>query len=141
MFTVGYLSLQTPKTATQKSRLPRLSPQLSKVYKEKLLAHMQYDKPYLQGDLKLRDVADHLEITVHHLSELINTEMGVNFAEFINRYRIEEAVDLLDSDEGIMQIGYQVGFNNKTSFSQTFKKLTGYTPSQFRSLRSTSLAK
>ncbi len=141
MFTVGYLSLQPPKLTSPKSRLPRLSPQLRSVYRKKLLHHMQYDKPYLKGDLKLKDVADHLEMTVHHLSELINTEMGVNFAEFINKYRVEEAVTLLNSDDGIMQIGYQVGFNNKTSFSQTFKKVTGYTPSQFRSLRSTTLAK
>jgi len=141
MFTVGYLSLRPYREIKSKARPPRLSPSLSAAYQKQLLTYMQTHKPYLQGDLKIKDVAEALGMSVHHLSEVINTEMEVNFAEFINKYRIEEAVNLLDSDHGIMEIGYRVGFNNKTSFSQTFKKITGFTPSQFRSNHTGQLVK
>ena len=141
MFTVGYLSLQTTPATKAKLKSPRLSPNLTAVYRKQLLEYMQSERPYLRGDLKMKQVADHLGITVHHLSELINTEMGVNFAEFINGYRIQAAIPLLDTDQGIMEIGYRVGFNNKTSFSQTFKKQVGCTPTQFRIRNSASLVR
>lgn len=95
---------------------------------------MEDEKVYRQFELKLEDVASMLLITPHQLSEFINEHIGVNFATYINRYRIEEAKDLLLHDPGqsILSIAFSVGFGSKPSFNNIFKQQTGMTPSEFR---------
>lgn len=60
----------------------------------------------------------------------------MNFFEYINSLRITEAMELL-KDKGksrltIIEVAYQVGFNNKVSFNAAFKKQTGVTPTEYR---------
>jgi len=67
---------------------------------------------------------------------LINRHFGINYYEFINRYRIEEAKRMLTSAEHksttITDIYLQVGFNSKSVFYTFFKKIEGITPTQYR---------
>lgn len=103
--------------------------------KETLLQYMDSDKPYLKSDLKISDLADSLAVPVYHLSQLINDEFLVNFYDFINKYRVEEAKKLLIEDTRnykILAIAYEVGFNSKATFNRVFKKFTGLTPSGFK---------
>ena len=95
---------------------------------------MEEEKIYRQFDLKLDEVAAMLFITPHQLSEFINDLMGMNFASYINQYRVEEAKSILVNkpEESTLAIGFQVGFGSKQSFNTIFKQQTGTTPSGYR---------
>jgi AraC-like DNA-binding protein len=72
------------------------------------------------------------------LSQVINDLLNYNFNDLINSYRVEEAKKML-KDEGmsnftIASIAYECGFNTLSAFNVAFKKFTGLTPSQFRSI-------
>ncbi|PHN06881.1 helix-turn-helix domain-containing protein [Flavilitoribacter nigricans] len=103
---------------------------------ERLEAHMEQYQPYRDNELRLNDLADKLDISPHHLSQAVNEHYGKTFNQFINEYRIEEAKTLLASEAHrqtyIIEIAYQVGFNNKTTFNQAFKHQTGMSPSKWR---------
>ena len=72
----------------------------------------------------------------HLISFLINEGFNENFYQFVNRYRIEEAKRLLQSEKhrhlNMLGIAYESGFNSKTTFNTTFKKLTGLSPTEFQ---------
>lgn len=103
---------------------------------EKLEAYMEKRHPYRNNELRLNELAETLEISPHHLSQVINEHYDKTFNQFINEYRIAEAQQLLVSDEHqhtyIIEIAYRVGFNNKTTFNQAFKNQTGMSPSKWR---------
>lgn len=95
---------------------------------------MREEKLFMEPDVTLDHLAERLEIPSRDLSMLINRHFGVNFYEFINRYRVEEARRLLrtDTDKTITDIYLEVGFNSKSVFNTFFKKITSVTPSQYR---------
>jgi AraC-like DNA-binding protein len=92
----------------------------------------------MDPDITLDKLAESLKILPRDLSSLINRHFGINFYEFINRYRIEEAKRMLTSEEykatTITDIYLKVGFNSKSVFYTFFKKLEGMTPSQCRQI-------
>lgn len=118
-------------TPVDTSRNPNRFPEL----KEKLIQYMDSNKPYLKSDLKISELANSFSVPAYHLSQLINEEFFVNFYDFINKYRVEEAKKLLIEDTRnykILAIAYEVGFNSKATFNRVFKKFTDLTPSEFK---------
>jgi len=109
----------------------------SKHYNE-LLNLLHQKKLYLDPLLTLEKLARQLNITDKQLSQLINESAGINFNDFINKYRIEEAQMLIKSNNerqpNILTIAYEVGFNSKSTFNTAFKKFTNSTPSEYRRL-------
>lgn len=103
---------------------------------------MNVQKPYLNSELNLIKLAELINMTPHQLSYVINTGFNENFFNYINSYRVEKAKELLVKEEmnklSILGIAFESGFNSKTSFNTTFKKITGQTPSEFKK-RSTAL--
>ncbi|MDR4950875.1 helix-turn-helix domain-containing protein [Chryseobacterium sp. ES2] len=96
---------------------------------------MEVQKPYLDSELNLIRLAEMLSVSTHHLSYVINTGFGKNFFQYVNEYRVDYAKKLLkepNSKLSILGIAYESGFNSKTSFNTTFKKVTGQTPSEFK---------
>ena len=119
---------------------------LSKVYLHeamgKLEQHMLTEKPYLNGDLTLTNLAEQLAFNPNQLSQILNEGFGENFYRFVNRYRVEESKRLLLDPAfehyNILGIAFQAGFSTKSTFNKTFKELTGLSPSEFvRQHRST----
>lgn len=113
-----------------------LSAAFSLELKSKLEYLMHTKKLYLNHELRLDDIAELLDISRHHASQVINENFGASFYDFINAYRIEEAKNKLatgfeNSSESISDIAYQCGFNNRVSFYKAFKKVTGTTPTEF----------
>ena len=94
---------------------------------------MENDKVYLDSDLKLKDLADRLGLTIPNTSQLINHNLQKDFNTFINEYRIDAAIDLLqdDSDLTLQSVAYEVGFNNNVTFYKAFKKYKGTSPSEY----------
>ncbi len=94
---------------------------------------METHKPYLDASLKLQDVATKLGIQSHHISQVVNELEEKNFSDFINEYRVSAAIKLLKTtDHKIIHVAYDSGFNNKASFNNAFKKVTGMPPGEYR---------
>lgn len=115
----------------------RLDNHISDAYLKELSDHMSRKKPYLDSDITIRDLAAQIGLTEHTLSQVINGRVGVNFYTFVNNYRVEEAKRLLNdranSGTNILSIAFSAGFKSKSHFNTLFKKVTGLTPSEFRS--------
>ena len=101
-----------------------------------VLDYMKNQKPFLEPELTLEQLAFQLSLKPRILSQAINEILGQNFYDFINRHRIDEASRLLknpkDKKTTVLEVLYQVGFNSKSSFNTLFKKYTGLTPTEFR---------
>ncbi|MDH5399020.1 MAG: helix-turn-helix domain-containing protein [Cyclobacteriaceae bacterium] len=104
--------------------------------REQLLALISTEKPYLDPQVGLSDLAEKLSVSTKHLSQVINQSFGKSFFDFINAYRIREVKKILkesaDDKLTILEVMYQAGFNSKSSFNTAFKKETGQTPGEFR---------
>lgn len=103
-------------------------------------AYMQQEKPYLDSEVTLDRLAAALEVSPKVLSVTLNHHFQMNFYEFINHYRIEDAkrVLLADPNRAITELFYDVGFNSKSVFYTFFKKSVGMTPSAYRKKHATS---
>lgn len=103
---------------------------------EDLLTFMEKEKPYLNPDLTLNELADSFGVSYNHLSQIINENARKNFYSFINGFRLEESIRLLKKEEStkytILAIAYESGFRSKSVFNTFFKKEKGLTPSEFR---------
>ncbi len=104
----------------------------------KLQQFMMAEKPYLNPSLTIQDISNTIQIPTRELSILINHHLNQHFYDFVNSYRIEQAMEILKdatkSKLTILEILYQVGFNSKSSFNTAFKKHTGYTPTDYRKI-------
>ncbi len=96
---------------------------------------MTTEKPFLKSDFCLPDLADLLKTSVHTLSQVINDGLKKSFFEMTAEYRVEEARRLLKEKPNVKieEIADAVGYNSKSSFNTSFKKITGQTPSEWRS--------
>ncbi|WP_431121045.1 helix-turn-helix domain-containing protein [Flagellimonas flava] len=113
-----------------------LTNQESRHILEQLEKFMGEESPYLDPNLSLVGVSESIGVPKRYISQVINENLNINFKEYINAYRIRRAVDILEqpnNDIRIFEVMYDVGFNSRSSFNQTFKKFTGQTPSDFRS--------
>lgn len=113
-----------------------LKEETGKELMEKLRNTMEADKPYLNSELSLRDLAGIMDITPHNLTEIINRFAEMNFYDFVNGYRVDEVKRRIESGDyelmTLLAIGLDSGFNSKSSFNSVFKKHTGLTPTQFK---------
>jgi len=133
VFSENYPGLGSDRKKYEKSSLdeeavPRLL--------QKILTYMEADKPYLNGNLTLSEMADQLRLSTHHLSQLINEQTGKNFSDFVNEYRVAALKQNLQNPAmahlKIEELAFESGFNSKSVFNTAFKKITGVTPSQYR---------
>jgi AraC-like DNA-binding protein len=101
---------------------------------KRLKERMENEKPFLQPNFSLPDLAAQLKISTHQLSQVINDGLRKSFFEMTAEYRIEEAKRLLKEKMNIKveEIAEQVGYNSKSSFNTAFKKIVGVTPSEWR---------
>jgi len=91
-------------------------------------------KPWLNPELSLYDLASELDMTSHQLTSLLNDYLKTNFYDYINHHRVEEVKRRLQNNNNqftILAIALECGFNSKASFNRAFKKMTGFTPSDY----------
>jgi AraC-like DNA-binding protein len=114
----------------------RLSAADAKSYTDRISAYMSSAKPYLQPELSLPQLASDLDIPVHYLSQVINEQLGQNFHDFINRYRVDTFRERLSAGDSenftLLGIAFECGFNSKSAFNRVFRQFTGMTPSQYK---------
>ncbi len=104
-------------------------------YKNRLNEIMETEKPYLDSQLTIAQLAKKTEVPTHHLSQLLNDHLDRNFFEFINSYRVEEVkkrfMDPTYKNLTLLGIALDSGFNSKASFNRIFKQMTRQTPSEY----------
>lgn len=94
---------------------------------------LSFMKEHYHEDINLKIVADHLYVSIWHLSKVIKKETGSNFVDILNNIRIEEAKKVLTNPKyKIYEIAEIVGFNDVPYFTKLFKKITGITPVEFK---------
>ncbi len=102
---------------------------------ERLIRYMNNEKPYLNPELSLPELADSLATSRNQLSGVINRFHEVNFYEFVNHYRVEEVKRLMQDERNknykLISLAYDAGFNSKASFFRIFKQLTKMTPAEY----------
>lgn len=104
-------------------------------YKRELDAVMSQQAVYMRSGLTLPQLAQIVGCSVNHLSQVINAGFGMSFFDYVNRYRIEYAKQLLNGleDQGaVLKVAFTVGFNSNSAFYAAFKKHVGMTPAQYR---------
>jgi len=103
---------------------------------KKITVLMEQEKLYQETELTLQQLANKLQLPTYQVSQAINEGMGKNFYDLVNSYRVEEAKRLLLDPKSInytiLSVGFEAGFNSKTTFNTVFKKFTGLTPTDFR---------
>ena len=102
---------------------------------DNLLSYLEHEKPYLNPKLSIGDVAAKLDCTETELSQLLNNHMNVNFANFINVYRVNEIKSRLSQENlskyTLKALSEQCGFSSKATFYRVFKNVTGMTPLEY----------
>lgn len=116
-------------------RVPILTQERTKRIAAKLTAALDDDRLYADSDLSLRRLSDVTGVTKNHISETLSQHLGMNFFDFVNTRRIEDAKRLLaETDDTVLSIAYDVGFNSRSTFNAAFKKHVGTTPRAFRDM-------
>lgn len=91
---------------------------------------------YTDSTLNREKVAEKLGISVGYVSQIVNTITGDNFAHYINNYRVEAVKEMISNAEyenyNLLTMGLEAGFTSKTTFYNSFKKVTGQTPNEYK---------
>jgi len=108
---------------TQKKALEKLSPILDHVFSNYHTA------------ISLDDLCKQFSISKSYFCKQFKLITGKTFCDFLTQIKIKYAIQLLGMpDRCITDIAYDCGFNSLSYFNKTFKKITGYSPSDYRSL-------
>jgi len=138
---MGFRQLSTESVVEEiktvsKYKKSSLTDNLEEQNMQKLNQFMEAQKPYLDSNLSLNNLASQIDVSPHHLSQMLNDKLKQSFYDYINNYRVDEAKQQFADPEKyhykILAIAYDVGFNSKSHFNTAFKKYTKMTPSQFR---------
>lgn len=96
---------------------------------------MEEKKPYLNSKLLKAELAEMLGISNPELARLLNENIGMNFFEFVNYYRVKEFIELSKTDKGknftFFGLAQEAGFNSKATFNNAFKKIMGSSPTTY----------
>jgi AraC-like DNA-binding protein len=97
---------------------------------QKLEQVMTEGELFKNPNLTLNELAKVVNVSGHQLSQVLNDHLGNNFSSYINEYRINEACKMMEANNpfSLEAIGYEVGFNSKSTFYTAFKKIKATTP-------------
>jgi AraC-like DNA-binding protein len=145
VFYVAYITYVQPEIFKGKVKLvdignlfkyktSSLTPAYSLELKKDLETLITQEKIHRENGIGLQELSEKLGSSRHNTSQVINEHFNLNFFEFINKYRIEDAVEILNNNKDeltIIEIAFKVGFNNKVTFNKFFKKQLSQTPSEY----------
>jgi YesN/AraC family two-component response regulator len=117
---------ETTPTEVNADRIRQISTRIEEVMRE--------EKPFLQPDLRVSDLARLLHTNRDYISKAIRLDKGMSFNEYVNRLRIEHAITLMKNNPQIpvLELSIKSGYTSKASFFRNFKQFTGTSPKQFK---------
>jgi AraC-like DNA-binding protein len=114
---------------------PTLDEEIVKQLTQSLIKLMKENKPFLNSNYSLKELAIDLNIPTHQASAFINQAIGKNFNDYLNYQRIEYCLQFIKEGKAgnlnMNGISQQCGFNNRNTFTNAFKKFTGKLPSEY----------
>lgn len=144
IFLMGYLSLSQVEILMGPQRARRdddnhkyqgstIDPQTGVILANKLDTLMETSQIFKKNDLRLGELADKMDLSSQHLSQIINQYHQKNFYDYVNEYRVRSAAaDLIEHGKiNLTKLAFDSGFNNRVSFNNAFKKYIGLTPTAF----------
>ncbi|MDH5721198.1 MAG: helix-turn-helix domain-containing protein [Spirochaetia bacterium] len=140
MIVITFFAVQNPTLLTWQQVRDKISKKLNlsnsqiKDVKKKIINIMENEKLYLDETLTLRLAANQIKVHPNVLSFVINDKFGKGFKQFVNEYRCDYFIELLNSkpDINILHLAYEAGFPSKTTFHEVFNKKYNTTPTQYR---------
>jgi AraC-like DNA-binding protein len=125
---------QVDRENKQKYRNSALSAELSQELMASIDQAVIQDQLYRDSLLSLPQLAEKLGLSVNYLSQAINQQKGQNFFDYINTYRVQEVIRLMQQSPStsVLDLALAAGFNSKSPFYAAFRKHTDMTPSQYR---------
>ncbi|MNI16171.1 HTH-type transcriptional activator Btr [compost metagenome] len=103
-------------------------------YKDPVEEAKRYIEKQLSKEMSLDEVADLLGLNASYFSQLFKQSTGETFVHFRTRCRMEKAKRLLEQPHyRITDVSYEIGYADHPHFTKTFKKFTGFSPSEYRS--------
>lgn len=125
----------TEQIQEEQEKAASMSAEEMEAIKKSLEQVMKKDQPYRNPGLSLTDLAEMTGTSPHSLSRVVNEGYGMNFNDFINAHRVEEFKRLVQLEEyrnqTLLAIAFAVGFNSKSAFNRSFKKLEDCTPREY----------
>lgn len=105
------------------------------IVKQKLLQHLQDNRPYLDAEITLSQLAAQLDKPPYLITQAIKSTTAKNFNDLINGYRVQAVIEKLKNGEHktktLLGIAYDCGFNSKATFNRVFKKAKNISPKAF----------
>lgn len=132
----------TPSAATPEEASPRqkyasntLTRNEARDIARKVEEVMDTEKPYLQTDLKVADLAAMVGISSHKLSQFFSQHKGHTFYDYVNRFRVEEFKRLVKDEKNrsltLSAMAEKAGFSSRASFFRHFKNIEGISPGEY----------
>jgi AraC-like DNA-binding protein len=111
----------------------KLSSGFRNEFPERLARCMREQKPFLRPDCSLEQLAEETNVPAYKLSAFINQVEKKNFSDYINAWRINYCLEMLQ-EKKLDQVNFQdvateCGFGNRAAFTTAFKKVVGLSPS------------
>lgn len=102
----------------------------------KIITEMEQRQFYLNKELTVHVFAKQIEMSPRLISSCINRNLGVNFNEWVNNYRVDNALKLIEQDDknllSLEGIGNESGFKSRSAMYTAFKKKLGHSPGFYR---------
>lgn len=105
-------------------------------HRAKIISEMEKHQFFLNEELTLHSFAREIDMSSRLISSCVNKNMGFNFNEWVNNYRVERALEIIKSDSenklSIEGIGSDSGFKSRSAMYAAFKKKLGHSPGHYR---------
>ncbi|WP_244937222.1 helix-turn-helix domain-containing protein [Leptospira selangorensis] len=104
-------------------------------YLSKIRNYMESEKPYKDSEFSIDLLSENTDIPRFYITQILSETLETNFYNFVNEYRIKDIIQALEniSEErtNFLRLALEYGFNSKSTFNTSFKKVTGKTPTQY----------
>ncbi|QXU50302.1 helix-turn-helix domain-containing protein [Chryseobacterium sp. D764] len=131
---ISYPDLQIVQNSTPQEYKESIT--ADNLYFQKLELLCKDQHIYTDSTLNREKVAEKLGISAGYLSQIVNTITGDNFAHYINQYRVKAVKEMISDPEfenyTLLTMGLESGFTSKTTFYNSFKKVTGQTQNEYK---------
>lgn len=124
-----------PSKDVDKYKFNKIKDDTAAAISRQLNEYMLSERPYLNPELKLINIADRLNVTPQVLSQILNTRLNTRFNDYVNQFRIDAFKEFVSSSDmskyTLQTLASKCGFSSYSTFFRAFKDITGHTPNEY----------